>query len=62
MADNQANQQQWLKDMASNAGGSKVDLGPGETVASVPGRAKPKRGKAGGSRVPPPTAGQVRKL
>jgi hypothetical protein len=54
--------QRWSKEMASGgAPGGRIDRGPLETVASVPGRqAPPKRGKAG-SRVPSFSEAQVRK-
>jgi hypothetical protein len=51
----------WLSDMGSgNAGSGRIDRGPFENTASKVGRQAPKR-NSGGSRVPPPTEGQVRK-
>jgi len=58
----QAWAEKWIADMGrGNAGSGRVDRGPFETTASKVGRAAPKRGN-GGRRVPPPTAGQVKKL
>jgi hypothetical protein len=51
---------QWLSDMGSDAGSSRIDRGPVETLASKAGRQAPKRNRARG-RVPAPTAAQTRK-
>jgi hypothetical protein len=51
--------QQWAAGMDSAPGG-KVPMGPVEALASKSGRARPKR-SAGAGRVPPLSAGQVKK-
>jgi hypothetical protein len=50
----------WSSDMASNAGGSKVALGPIQALGSKAGRAAPKPGPRG-PKVPAYSQGQVSK-
>jgi hypothetical protein len=51
---------EWLRQMRSNSGGSKVPMGPVEALGNKPGSRKPKRGNVG--RVPPVTKAGARKL
>jgi hypothetical protein len=53
--------QSWVKGMNRSPGG-KVDLDPHQATTSKPGRATPPKSSGSGGRVPPPEAGQQRKL